>query len=165
MLIPAPYTIAWLLVSLATSPVSASTVSAWQPPPVAGCYQSSITLGPVGTVSLLHRDSAFQTFVLTDSGTVQLPLLESRQVRMWTERSTWQMRRDTLRVRVSTGLQGWEATVTLGAKRTQWHGTAQYLSDAIVRGQPPLRAPVVFVRIPCRPVWLKPPVDANSTIQ
>ncbi|MBL0170625.1 MAG: energy transducer TonB [Gemmatimonadaceae bacterium] len=121
---------------------------------IAGCWRADRPLGPTGGVEPVARDSAFRTFVLQDSGRVALPTIPDRWRRLgWEERSSWTVRRDSVRLRVFTGLQGWDAQLVFASNGQSLHGVAQYLTDVIAVGMAPLLVPAVLARITCEASW------------
>lgn len=122
---------------------------------ILGCWEASRPLGSRFDASGVPSDARFQTLRLSESGRVQVPLLEGRERTMWEAGSAWSHGNDSLSLRVFTGLVGWQLHVRRSDQST-WRGEATYLTDAIVRGQPPLRVPIVLSRIPCDPSWLLP---------
>ena len=146
--------IGWLslLVGMLGS-VSAQPRASVQAPAIAGCWRADRPLGPTGGLQPVERDSAFRTFVLQDSGRVALPLVGEREGRMWVTRSFWEVREDSIVLRVFTGLQGWNAVLTRSTDTRMLSGQARYLTDAIVIGAPPLVVPVALTRIACDRSW------------
>lgn len=139
----------WCLASTAASTATAQTAA-----PVAGCWRTDRPLGPTGGSAPVDRDSLFRTVVLQDSGHVAFPLLgPSNQSAMWTRRSFWRTRGDSVIVRFFTGLQGWDATLVRAADGHAMRGTATYLSDAIAVGHAPTRVVVTFAGVACEPAW------------
>ncbi len=117
-----------------------------------GCWELSRPAGPAAEDSPSNRDSRYRTLWLRDSGEVRLPELEAREARNWRSASGWTRNADTLFVRVFTGLQGWQLSL-LPVNATRFSGTGTYLSDVIVRGQPPYRVSFSATRIACKPEW------------
>lgn len=69
---------------------------------------------------------------------------------MWSESSGWSRLADTIRLRLFTGLTGWDiALAPIGGDTLS--GIARYLTDVIVAGREPPRYPVVAVRETCPP--------------
>lgn len=129
--------------------------------PVQGCWRTDRPLGPTGGEEPVPRDSLFRTVVLQDSGHIAFPLVPARQQSMWVRRSYWYSRGgDSLTVRHFTGLQGWNALLVRAPSGDSMHGTATYLSDAIVVGREPDRVTVSFTRIDCEAGW---PGTGSST--
>ncbi|AMW04488.1 hypothetical protein [Gemmatimonas phototrophica] len=120
-----------------------------------GCWAASRPLGSRGDATGVPSEARFQTLRLSDSARVHLPLLERGERTMWEARSGWSQRSDSLSLRVSTGLAGWQLHLRRIDQRT-WRGTATYLTDAIARGRPPLRVPLELTRVACDPAWLLP---------
>jgi hypothetical protein len=145
-----------LTVLLATLGGAART----QPRPVDGCWRADPALGySAGGVQESDADSR-RVLVLHPGGAVTRPLLGRPTVRAahgedvrWAERSGWARDGDTLHVRVFDGLVGWRLALTrVGAG---YAGTATYLTDVVVRGQPPHRIAVRMTRMRC-------PVGVNA---
>jgi hypothetical protein len=66
---------------------------------------------------------------------------------LYAHRSSWHVQRDTLYVRVFTGLVGWDLILFAGPDG--YHGTGRYLTDAIVAGAAPLIVRVSATRRTC----------------
>jgi hypothetical protein len=89
-------------------------------------------------------DSTWAILALFDDGSVRRPLLPPRH----SNYSRWQMRHDTLDLRVFDGLVGWDvaaAVVDSGA----YAGIATYLTDVRVAGASPHRIPVALRETVC----------------
>ncbi|MES2521369.1 MAG: hypothetical protein V4617_01635 [Gemmatimonadota bacterium] len=130
-----------------------SSAAAQARAPLQGCWRTDRPLGPAGGNAPVERDSLFRTLVLQDSGHVALPLIPPRQQSMWDRRSYWAAHRDSVTVRISTGLQGWHAVLMRTASGDAMRGTATYLSDVVAAGWVPPRVPVSFTRIACEQRW------------
>jgi len=105
----------------------------------AGCYHFDRPLGSSASGALERDDSTFYTLELLPDSTVSLPALQSSYWRaQYAHASRWRIQGDTLVVRISTGLVGWD--LALVPRERRWVGTARYLSDAI--GGPPIVVPV-----------------------
>jgi hypothetical protein len=133
----------------------ASSARAQNVPDVLGCWEASRSLGARAKATGVPGEARFQTLRMSDSGHVHLPLLSGGERVMWEARSAWSHGNDSLSLRVSTGLVGWQ----LHLRRTNslmWSGSATYLTDAIARGRPPLREPIELTRVACDPSWLLP---------
>lgn len=149
-------TMRWTMFALlAAKPLLAQAV-----PTLAGCWRADRPLGPGGGVESVERDAAYRTVVLQDSGRVALPLIPEREQSLWTERSYWGLRGDSVTLRVFTGLQGWDARLARTPGGRTLVGSARYLSDAIVVGAPPISVPVTLTRITCDASW--PSVATNA---
>jgi hypothetical protein len=117
--------------------------SAHQPP---GCYRFSRPLGQSASGQLEAADSSWYRLQLLPGGAVARPALSSAYWRQqYEERSSWREQGDSLIVRVTTGLVGWELTLT--AAGDGYSGAARYLTD--VRGGQPYFARVQAKREPC----------------
>jgi len=125
--------------------VTTSATRASSPEP-AGCYRFNRPLGKSAAGHLEAGDSSWYRVQLLAGGLVARPRLGSA---FWREqfaaRSSWREHGDTLLVRLSTGLVGWD--LTLIAERNGYSGTARYLSDAL--GGQPFVVPVQAEREPC----------------
>jgi len=110
------------------------------------CYRFDRPLGSSASRALERNDSTFYTLELRPDSTVALPGLESAYWRaQYAHASRWRARGDTLVIRISTGLVGWD--LALIEQERRWVGTARYLSDAI--GGPPVVVPVHAVAESC----------------
>ncbi len=117
--------------------------STHQPP---GCYRFNRPLGHSASGQLEAGDSSWYRVQLLPVGAVARPALPSAYWRQqYAQRSSWREHGDTLIVRVTTGLDGWELTVTPAGNG--YTGTARYLTDA--RGGQPSVAAVQAEREPC----------------
>ena len=95
-----------------------------------GCYRFNRPLGGSATGRLEAGDSAWYRAQLLGGGLVVRPTLASAYWReQYAARSSWHEHGDTLLVRLSTGLVGWD--LTLIAEGNAYTGTARYLSDAL----------------------------------
>ena len=88
-------------------------------------------------------DSTWAIVGLLSDGRVTRPLLPPRHSR----RSQWRMAGDTLRLRVSDGLVGWDVAAVPDS--SGYSGVATYLTDVIVRGALPYRIPVFLHNTVC----------------
>ena len=111
------------------------------------CFRFEHPLGYSASGAREQGDSAWYVLQLDDSGTVTRPLFPRRQREMWTRRSTWKAKGDTLIVRVLDGLVGWD--VTLWPSGKGFSGSATYLTDVRVEGWVPPRVDVHAARIKC----------------
>jgi hypothetical protein len=115
---------------------------------VAGCYRFDRPLGPSGTGDLERAMPAWYAVELREGGGVGRPQLARRSERaQWERASSWRQRGDTVFLRVFTGLQGWDVTLTPAAGG--FAGEARYLSDALAVGWEPPRYPVRATREQC----------------
>lgn len=130
-------------------------------PSVTGCWQWSRPLGPTGGARSVPREAPFTTIVLRDSGRVVLPLLNDRERAMWEARSYWEVRGDSVEVRVFTGLQGWRAQLAARALPAAMQGSATYLTDASASNAAPLQVSVTLSRAPCQPDWATLPITTR----
>jgi hypothetical protein len=128
---------------------AASSMSA-QPDHVTGCYRFDRPLGSSATGALERNDSTWYMLRLLPNAKLSRPALASPWREQYVARSSWWMDGDTLRIRITTGLVGWD--LALVARKSHWVGRAHYLSDAI--GGPPFVVPVDAVAEPCRSTQL-----------
>jgi hypothetical protein len=84
---------------------------------------------------------------LADSGRVARPLFPKRQRDQWTGLSRWTTKGDTLLIRVSDGLVGWD--IALRRRDDEFAGVANYLTDVRVEGRVPPRKEVRAAPIEC----------------
>jgi hypothetical protein len=96
------------------------------------CLRFEHPLGYSASGAREQGDSAWYVLQLDDSGTVTRPLFPRRQREMWTRRSTWKTKGDTLLVRVLDGLVGWG--IALWPSGNGFSGSATYLTDVRVEG-------------------------------
>jgi hypothetical protein len=113
------------------------------------CFRFEHPLGYSASGAREQGDSAWYVLQLDDSGTVTRPLFPRRQREMWTHRSGWTAKGDTLLVRVFDGLVGWD--VSLWPTGNRFSGSATYLTDVRVEGWVPPRVEVHAARIKCTP--------------
>ena len=139
-----------LLLALAATSAGAQNVR-----DVIGCWEASRPLGARADATGVPSESRFHALRMSDSGHVHLPLLSGGERGMWEARSEWSLGNDSLSLRVTTGLVGWQLHLRRTNSRT-WRGMATYFTDAIARGRPPLRVPIELTRVACDPSWLLP---------
>jgi len=123
-----------------------------------GCYRADRILGHAARAESGLASHGFDTFQLLADGRVARPrLLTASSQEMWARAGFWQLRADTLEVRLSTGLVGWALRLELqqsGSADTSLVGMARYLTDVAVRDTTgwhthPLRFPVRVAREGC----------------
>ena len=113
-----------------------------------GCYRFDRPLGGSAVGSIEHADSAAYTVQLLVGGKVARPAIPSAYWRSeYARSSTWRMTGDTLLIRLSTSLVGWDIVLTPAGDSLV--GSAHYLSDAT--GGPPFTAAVSARRVACQP--------------
>ena len=130
----------------------------------AGCLASSrgVIGGPVGTVECLRfkqplgysasgarerGNAMWYVLQLADSGRIARPLFPKRQREQWTDLSRWTIKGDTLLIRVSDGLAGWN--MALQRRQDEFVGVATYLTDVRVAGWVPPQKDVRAAPIEC----------------
>ena len=111
------------------------------------CLRFEHPLGYSASGARERGDSAWYVLRLDDSGTVTRPLFPRRQREMWTRRSSWTAKGDTMLVRVFDGLVGWD--VSLWPSDKGFSGSAKYLSDVRAKGWVPPRVEVHAAKIKC----------------
>ena len=104
------------------------------------CLRFTSPLGYSASGMREQGDARWYVLRLADSGVVVRPLFPARERELWANRSRWATRGDTLLVRVSDGLVGWD--MTLRRERDGFQGMATYLTDVRVKGAVPLRKEV-----------------------
>jgi hypothetical protein len=115
-----------------------------------GCYTFDRPLGSSATGDVERGDSSWYRLKLEPAGKVARPGLVRTSWRdQYAHFSTWHSSGDTLFIRVSTGLVGWDLTLLPDANR--YVGRGRYLSDAFVVGAEPLHVRVQATREVCRP--------------
>jgi len=113
-----------------------------------GCYRFDRPLGGSAVASVERADSAAYTLQLLAGGKVARPAIPSAYWRSEYARSSrWRMTGDTLHIRLSTSLVGWDIVLTPSGDSLV--GSARYLSDAT--GGPPFTAPVSARHVACQP--------------
>jgi hypothetical protein len=114
-----------------------------------GCYRFDRPLGHSASGDLERTDSTWYSVELREGGAIVRPRLQSAYWRdQYARNSSWRASGDTLFVRVSTGLVGWD--LTLAPEGSEYVGLARYLTDAIDIGAEPLFVPVRSVRETCQ---------------
>jgi len=111
------------------------------------CLRFEQPLGHSASGAREQGDSAWYVLQLDPSGTVTRPLFPRPEREMGTRKSSWTAKADTLLVRVSDGLVGWD--VTLWPSGKGFSGSATYLTDVRVEGWVPPRVEVHAARIKC----------------
>lgn len=120
-----------------------------------GCYRFNRPLGQSASGQLEARDSSWYRVQFLPQGAVARPTLSNAYWRQqYAERSSWREHGDTLFVRVTTGLVGWD--LALLPTRDGYAGTARYLTDAL--GGQPYVAQVQAERESCA---APPPTQTN----
>ncbi len=112
------------------------------------CLQFEQPLGYSFSGAREKGDLRWYVLQLGDSGSVTRPLFPQKD-REWLKRSSrWSIKGDTLLVRVSDGLVGWD--VALRRHRPGYSGVATYLTDVIVDGRiPKMELDVRATLVPC----------------
>lgn len=129
-----------------------------------GCYRFDRPLGFSATGDRERGDSSWYRLQLLPEGKVARPALAEAFWRdRFAQRSAWHTSGDTLFIRVSTGLVGWD--LTLLAEARDYVGTARYLTDAVVLGAAPLDVRVRATRDVCPPSARSQGEDADSLFQ
>jgi hypothetical protein len=90
-------------------------------------------------------DEAWYVLKLGDNRVVTRPLFPG--VEMWAGGSRWRAKGDSLQIRVSNGLVGWD--ISLRRRGDGFVGVATYLTDVRVAGAVPTRVDVSAARIKC----------------
>jgi hypothetical protein len=136
-----------------------------------GCYRFDRPLGHSASGNLERADSTWYSLELREAGAVVRPHLQNAYWRdQYARNSSWRAAGDTLFIRVSTGLVGWDLALAL--EGGQYVGRARYLTDAIDVGAEPLFVPVRGVREVCQkdrspppapPAARRPPVNSGIT--
>ena len=111
------------------------------------CLRFMQPIGYSASGALEKGDTAWYVLQLRDSGKVARPLFPRPQREAWTRSSRWTSTGDTLRIRVSDGLAGWD--ISMWRARKGFAGVASYLSDARVAGAVAPRMNVEAVEIAC----------------
>jgi hypothetical protein len=111
------------------------------------CLRFHEPLGYSASGALEQGDAKWYVLQLADSGMVARPLFAKRERKQWASRSQWTTNGDTLLVRVSDGLVGWDLSLRRG--RNGFQGVATYLTDVRVTGALPLRRIVHASKITC----------------
>lgn len=111
------------------------------------CLRFKQPLGYSASGALEKGDSAWYVLQLEDSGRVTRPLFPQRRREMWTRRSRWTAKGDTLLIRVFDGLVGWD--ISLWREHDGFTGVATYLTDVRVAGWIPPRVDVSAAAIKC----------------
>jgi hypothetical protein len=113
---------------------------------VEGCYRFDRPLGYSASGYAERDDSAWYDVELLAGGKAGRPTLRRATDReLWAPRSGWALRGDSLTIRLSTGLGGWDlAIVRVG---DAYVGTAHYLTDAL--GGDPVTVAIRARRTPC----------------
>lgn len=104
------------------------------------CLRFTEPLGYSVSGTRERGDAKWYVLQLGDSGVVARPLFPSRERELWPNRSRWTTKGDTLLVRVSDGLVGWD--LALRRERDEFQGLATYLTDVYVKGAVRLRREV-----------------------
>lgn len=140
----------WLLIGLACagSSTSSTTLAAQPVKDPVGCYRFNRPMGHSAAGHLERSTPGWWTLELQPEGQAWRPNLTAAEQRMWIRGSSWSRTGDTVWVRLSTGLVGWDIALTPISGDTLG-GMARYLTDAIVVGSEPLRVPVVAVKEHC----------------
>lgn len=132
--------------AVATNSLGSAPVRASQTPEPVGCYRFDRPLGHSAAGTAERNDSTWYSLRLLPAGAVARPELASPIWRdQYAARSSWRAARDTVFIRVSTGLVGWD--VALAGHDSQYVGTARYLTDAV--GGPPITTAVHAKREAC----------------
>lgn len=113
------------------------------------CLRFKQPLGYSASGALEQGKTEWYVLKLADSGVVSRPLFNKRDRERWTRRSRWTAKGDSLHIRVSDGLAGWD----LALRRTGdgYTGVANYLSDVRAEGWIPPRVMVHADAIECPP--------------
>src|SRR3954469_3702550 len=80
----------------------------------AECLRFEQPVGYSASGAREQGDAKWYVLQLADSGTVTRPLFPKRQREMWTRRSRWTTKGDTLLIHVSDGLVGWDISLQRG---------------------------------------------------
>ncbi|HMH02407.1 MAG TPA: hypothetical protein VK555_13395, partial [Terriglobales bacterium] len=111
------------------------------------CFRFREPLGYSASGALEQGDTKWYVLQLGNKGAVIRPLFPKRQREMWTRRSHWTAKDDTLFIRVFDGLVGWD--ISLRRERNGLTGVATYLSDVRVAGWVPPRLNVSAAAVKC----------------
>jgi hypothetical protein len=111
------------------------------------CLRFKQPLGYSASGAREQGDSVWYVLQLADGGTVTRPLFPKRQREQWTRLSRWTTKGDTLLIRVSDGLVGWDISLRRGGDG--FTGVATYLTDVRVDGWIPPRLDVHAATIKC----------------
>jgi hypothetical protein len=111
------------------------------------CLRFKQPLGYSASGAREQGDSIWYVLQLADGGTVTRPLFPKRERDQWTRGSRWTTKGDTVRIRVSDGLVGWDISLRPG--RNGFTGVATYLTDVHVEGWAPPRLDVLAITIKC----------------
>jgi hypothetical protein len=140
--------ISYLLALAVAATGSAAAVSdASDRPTAPRCLRFEQPLGYSASGERERGDSSWYVLQLGDSGTVTRPLFSPREREQWNRLSAWTTKGDTLRIRVTDGLAGWN--ISLWAVRGGFAGIATYLTDVVVVGWVPPRMDVHAASIEC----------------
>lgn len=131
----------------AASSIAASYGGAWGRVSDGECIRFREPLGYSATGAREQGDAKWYVLQLADSGMVARPLFPKRERKQWAYRSRWTANGDTLLVRVSDGLVGWDISLRRG--RNGFQGAATYLTDVHVKGAFPLRKVVHATTVKC----------------
>jgi hypothetical protein len=147
-----------LLPFVATLILAGGAAVAQVGPPV-GCYRADRPLGTSASATGGIPTPGLDTFRLLDDGRVERPdvgrpsgftdAMEQAAQRSWARGSHWHTAGDTLYVRLSTGLSGWDLTLVpapAGADAA-YSGVARYLTDVVVADSAAWQPPRVTVRV------------------
>ncbi|MCR4341401.1 MAG: hypothetical protein NUW01_16105, partial [Gemmatimonadaceae bacterium] len=134
-------------IACAGSSTGSTTLAAQPVKDPLGCYRFNRPMGHSAAGHLERSNVGWWTLELQPEGRARRPHLTAAQQRLWT-RSGWSRLADTIRVRLSTGLVGWDIALAPISGDTL-SGIARYLTDVIVEGWEPPRYPVVAVREAC----------------
>jgi hypothetical protein len=111
------------------------------------CLRFKQPLGYSESGALEQGEVKWYVLALADNGIVRRPLFSRREREHWTRRSRWTTKGDTLLIRVSDGLVGWD--ISLRRERDHFTGVAMYLTDVHGKDLVPLRKEVHAVRMRC----------------
>jgi len=111
------------------------------------CLRFKQPLGYSASGALEQGKTEWYVLRLADSDVVSRPLFQKRDRERWTRRSRWTAKGDSIHIRVSDGLVGWD--VALRRAGDGYTGVANYLSDARAEGWIPPRVTVHADAIEC----------------
>ena len=134
------------LVAAAGGAASLHTVIG-HPEATAQCLRFKQPLGYSASGAREQGDSVWYVLQLADGGTVARPLFPKREREQWTRSSRWTTKGDTLLIRVSDGLVGWD--ISLRKARDGFTGVATYITDVRVEGWAPPWVDVHAATIKC----------------